>query len=211
MTITEYKEKKEALNIRIRNLLTFLGWILTGLFSVVYIIAVVIIIYGFEVDIEPNDMFLLSALGAGFTFAISMSMMYQGILYAKSNPEVKEVLDKYNAVKFKHIKKIKKIRTINSYIFKQFFINLFTKAGVVALLTYTMIKFIIKGIGDVMILWLGVANILLAVGLGMLSLVSAYDRYIEDHIPAIAEKTAKLTKPAEVNISQEKEADNAKN
>lgn len=186
-TIKAYREKKETLNLTLRQYLTYIGWVLTGIFSVVYLIILVILIFGFTASLNPSDMLLITAIGAVFTFAITMSMLYQGILYAKNQKDVSAILKEYNSIKYKRVKE-KKLKTINSYVVKQVVINLFGKAGMVAMLSYTVVSLVITGLKDTMLLWLGIANIFMAVGLGMLSLVKSYDAYIEDHIPAIQAK-----------------------
>lgn len=210
-TLQKHTENKQKLNDKLRAVLTYTGWMLTGIFSVVYIIILIIIIFGFHATLRPEDMWLITLLGAFFTFIISMSMMWQGILLAKTVDGVKVVNENYHIAVNKK-KKEKKIRTIGFYVAKTAIINLITKAGTVAVLTYAVINFIIQGLNDMMILWLGLSNILLAIGLGMLALLSAYDFYLEQHIPALRIKTDKINqiKPSGVDTTT-KETINAKN
>lgn len=211
-TLQEYKAKKEDLAMSLRQWLTYIGWVLTLVFSVVYLIILVIVIFGFTANLDKNDMLLVTAIGALFTFAITMSMMYQGILYAKNQKDVAEVLKAYNGIKYQKVKE-KKLKTINSYVVKQVIVNLFGKAAMVGFVSYAVVSLVITGLKDTMLLWLGVANIFMAIGLGMLSLVKSYDAYIEDHVPAIQAKMKFLqeTKPDGANTIKEKEAQDAKN
>ena len=52
-------------------------------------------------------------------------------------------------------------------------------------MTYCMINFTIIGVKDIMIIWLGVSNVMIAIGFGLISLVSSYDTYVEKYIPTI--------------------------
>ena len=92
LTLSQHHEKKEALTDRVRKVLNYTGWALTGVFAVVYLILLTIIMFGFSVSISINAMLIIATIGAIFTFAITSSMMYQGILFAKSNKEVNALL-----------------------------------------------------------------------------------------------------------------------
>lgn len=209
-SLEERKERKEGINEKIRAVLTYVGWMLSGIFSIVYIIVLLILIFGFRAQISGENILLIASIGAFFTFAITMSLMYQGILLAKNYPAVKAVEDEYFNVINKQ-KPEKKIKTIKYYLIKTTLSNIFFKAGTVLVTTYAVINFIVMGMQDIMILWLGIANILMATGFGLLTLLSAYDFYLDQHIPALRIKTEKLkSKPSGVDTTT-KETTDAKN
>lgn len=206
-TVSEHNEAKEALSEKVRKALNYTGWALSGVFSIVYIILLVIVILGFTARLETGIMLIIAIIGALFTFAISTSMMYQGLLFAKSNPEVNVLLKDISRLKAMTRKKKEKLYNINTYIIRSTAINLFFKALGIAVMSYCMINFTIMGIKDMMILWLGIANILMATGFGLIGMVSAYDTYIEKYVPTIkvirGELEEQIKKPSGVDTTKE--------
>lgn len=205
LTLSEHHEKKEALTERVRKILNYTGWALTGVFAVVYLILLTIIIFGFSVSISINAMLIISIIGAIFTFAITSSMMYQGILFAKSNKEVNALLVNLNRLKALTRNKKKKPFEIGTYIATRSVINLLVKSLGVAVMTYCMINFTIIGVKDIMIIWLGVSNVMMAIGFGLIGLVSSYDTYVEKYIPTIKVRINELEeklKPSGVDTTK---------
>ena len=184
-------EKREIMTDKMRKALTYTGWLLSGIFSVVYIIILCIMIFGFSVSITLKNALLTAILGAVFTFAITISMVYQGVLFAKDVDNNKDVMKEYYTLINKR-KKEKKIKTINTYMIRKIITTLLFKGGVAFISTFTIINLVFNGIGDIMILWLGISNILVAIGLGFVGLVSSYDFYNEQHIPAVRVKIEKI-------------------
>lgn len=205
LTLSEHNEKKEALTDRVRKILNYTGWALTGVFAVVYLILLAIVIFGFSVNISFDAMLIIAIIGAVFTFAITSSLMYQGILFAKSNKEVNALLVNLSRLKALTRNKKKRPFEIGSYIAKKTIINLLVKSSGVAVMTYCMIKFTIIGVKDMMIMWLGVSNIMIAIGFGLISLVSSYDTYVEKYIPTIKVRINELEeqlKPSGVDTTK---------
>ena len=184
-------EKREIMTDKMRKALTYTGWLLSGIFSVVYIIILCIMIFGFSVSITLKNALLTAILGAVFTFAITISMVYQGVLFAKDVDNNKDVMKQYYTL-INRRKKEKKIKTINTYMIRKIITTLLFKGGVAFISTFTIINLVFNGIGDIMILWLGISNILVAIGLGFVGLVSSYDFYNEQHIPAVRVKIEKI-------------------
>lgn len=205
LTLSEHKEKKEALTDRVRKILNYTGWALTGVFAVVYLILLAIVIFGFSVNISFDAMLIIAIIGAVFTFAITSSLMYQGILFAKSNKEVNALLVNLSRLKALTRNKKKRPFEIGSYIATKTIINLLVKSSGVAVMTYCMINFTIMGVKDIMIMWLGVSNIMIAIGFGLISLVSSYDTYVEKYIPTIKVRINELEeqlKPSGVDTTK---------
>ena len=88
-------ENKRRLTEKLREFFVYTGWALGAIFGVVYIVVLVIVIYGFKADVQFETMLLLSILGALFTFAISVSFMQQGVLFAKEMDDNKAVMLEY--------------------------------------------------------------------------------------------------------------------
>lgn len=205
LTLSEHHEKKEALTDRVRKILNYTGWALTGVFAVVYLILLAIVIFGFSVNISFDAMLIIAIIGAVFTFAITSSLMYQGILFAKSNKEVNALLVNLSRLKALTRNKKKRPFEIGSYIATKTIINLLVKSSGVAVMTYCMINFTIMGVKDIMIMWLGVSNIMIAIGFGLISLVSSYDTYVEKYIPTIKVRINELEeqlKPSGVDTTK---------
>lgn len=205
LTLSEHKEKKEALTDRVRKILNYTGWALTGVFAVVYLILLAIVIFGFSVNISFDAMLIIAIIGAVFTFAITSSLMYQGILFAKSNKEVNALLVNLSRLKALTRNKKKRPFEIGSYIATKTIINLLVKSSGIAVMTYCMINFTIMGVKDIMIMWLGVSNIMIAIGFGLISLVSSYDTYVEKYIPTIKVRINELEeqlKPSGVDTTK---------
>lgn len=205
LTLSQHHEKKEALTERVRKVLNYTGWALTGVFAVVYLILLTIIMFGFSVSISINAMLIIATIGAIFTFAITSSMMYQGILFAKSNKEVNALLVNLSRLKALTRNKKKRPFEIGTYIATSSIINLLFKSLGVAVMTYCMINFTIIGVKDIMIIWLGVSNVMIAIGFGLISLVSSYDTYVEKYIPTIKVRINELEeqlKPSGVDTTK---------
>ena len=184
-------KKRGVMTDKMRRALTYTGWLLSGVFSIVYIIILCIVIFGFRVSLTLQKTLLMAILGAVFTFAITISMVYQGVLFAKDVDDNKEIMKEYYTLTNRRMKE-KKIKTINYYMIKKIITTLIVKGGIAFISTFAIINLVFNGIGDIMILWLGIANILVAIGLGFVGLVSSYEFYNEQHIPAIKVKIEKI-------------------
>lgn len=195
----EYRDRKQVMTDKIRQTLVYTGTILTVVFAIVNIILLAILIVGFQAKLELNQLLFLAIVQAVFSIAIISSLMYQGIAFAKDYEDNKVIMNAWEELSNGR-KKEDKIRTISHYVVSSTIKNVLLKGGMVFLTTYSMISIAIMGMNDITILWIGLANILMSVGFGMLSLVGAFDFYIDKHIPAIKVKINKL-----------KEAQNATN
>lgn len=194
MTIDEYKLKKLAINQRIKDILTYVGATTAVIFGAVYIAVLLVLVLGFESNIEPNQQLLFVGLGAAAGFMIDVALMGQGISLAKRHDECENVMKHYYEAKVRHMSR-KRPSTINSYIAKHLVKTLFTKVLMGAASIYLIVHFVIIGSQDMTLLLLGIANLLMFTGFGIMSLAGAYDFYIEQHIPAIIAKTEKLNQP----------------
>lgn len=194
MTIEEYKLKKFGINARIKDVLTYVGAATAIIFGAVYIAVLLVLILGFASNIDPNQQLLFVGLGAAAGFVIDVALMSQGISLAKRHDECDIVMKRYYEAKARHTPR-KRPSTINSYIVKHLITTIFTKVMGGAASIYLIVHFVIVGSQDMTLLLLGLANLLMFTGFGIMSLAGAYDFYIEQHIPAIIAKTEKLNKP----------------
>lgn len=191
MTTEQYKERKQSLNKRIKSVLTYVGTAVAIIFGLVYVGILVILIIGFSAEIDPQQQWLFVGLGGAIGLVIDISLMSQGIALAKNDDECDGVMKAYYEAKNKNTKP-KKLHTVTYFIVKHIITTLFSKVlGAVASI-YLIVHFVIVGTQDMTLLLLGIANLLMFTGFGIMSLAKAYDYYIEQHIPAIKERTRLL-------------------
>lgn len=207
MTIEEYKQKKVGMTQKIRDVLTYVGTATAIIFGAVYIAVLLVLILGFESNIDGSQQLLFVGLGAAAGLVIDISLMSQGIALAKRSEECEGIMKKYYEAKNKAIKK-NRHRTINSYVVSHVITTLFTKVLFGAASIYLIVHFVIVGSQDMTLLLLGMANLLMFAGFGTMSLAKAYDYYLEQHIPAIIAKTEQLNRPVGVH-TDEKESSHA--
>lgn len=173
----------------------FTGFLLAIVSGIAYLILLYIIITGFKVEIGTQSLLLFLGLGAIDGVLISLAMRIQGIDFAKSESDSKEVLNDYKEliseeenVYLMPLWLFMVINTIKDIIFK---------GGTVMFTLYFSITIMIEGIGDMKYFWLGVLNVLMYLGFGFLSLAKSYDHYLEVEIPLIKQKINKIEKEKE--------------
>lgn len=194
MTIEEYKQRKLGINQRIKDILTYVGAATAIIFGAVYIAVLLVLILGFSSNIHPEQQLLFVGLGAAAGLMIDVSLMFQGIALAKRHEECEGIMKRYYEVRNRNAKP-REQRTIGFYITKHLITTLFTKVLGGAASIYLIVHFVIVGSQDMTLLLLGLANLLMFGGFGMMSLAGSYDYYIEQHIPAIIAKTDRLNRP----------------
>ena len=186
------KEKgQDVLTANIRRVLLYSGFIGAGISAVSYLIATFVMIRGVSSDLNFQNQMLFSALGAIVGILISTLLRSQGILYAKQNPEVKEIMVNYTTEKNKALKS-DKLHMIGWYMFWALVRDIFIKGISVAVSTFLIVYIFVEGSGDWALLWLAISNIGLFSGFGLVSLSKMYENYIEKHLPAVIQRTIRL-------------------
>lgn len=185
----EYKKTKKEFYENIKNVLVFTGTLLTILSAIAYLIIVYILVYGFEVSVESNQLIVFLALGALTGVLMNLSMRIQGIDFAKQLQESKSVLKEMSDLLGGSEVKLKPMWVM---FLKTILIDVFVKGGSIGVTLYFSIEIVIQGMGDAKYFWLGLVNVLLYLGLGMLSLAKSYDYYIEKHIPFMQRQILKM-------------------
>jgi hypothetical protein len=203
------KKNEDALNQNIRKLILYSGFIGASISALAYLVATLVMINGVSADLTMQNQVLFSALGAVVGLLISFLLRSQGLIYAKENPEVKEIMMSYTEEKNK-TKKYKQLHTIEWFMFWATVKDIFIKGISVGISTYLIVYIFIEGSGNWALFWLAISNIGLFTGFGLVSLSTIYEKYIEHHIPAVISRTNKLRAQAIENEKKLKEILNKK-
>lgn len=183
---------------KVKPILTYVGLIGAILAAIVYVIAVVVLIFGFQAKTFLQSI-IFAVVNAIVGMIISFFLRIQGISFAKELDENKKVLKEYNDAKPK-----KKPRPISYFWFTSTMKDLLTKGVTVAAATVGIIYLVIEGSQDYNLLLLAFANLILFACFGLLALVNAYDYYNEEHIPNLKEQI-KLKKEKQNNDLQQQQ------
>jgi len=175
--------EKDFFERRILPILNYVGGIGASIMCVAYVCCVFVLINGFEVK-KVLDVTVFSIITAAVGFVIMQFLKIQGISFAKSIPENKEVLKQYYSNKTKD----KKYRSINYFWITSVLKDVFIKAATLVISTIGIIMIVIEGSNDYNMLLLAFVNLLMFICFGMLSLAKAYEFFNNRHIPYIKEQ-----------------------
>ena len=134
---------------------------------------------------------LFSVLGAFTGLMITFFLRGQGVSFAKKEETSQKVMKEYYE-KMNKKKTIKQLHTIKHYLIVQTISDVIFKGVSVALSTYFLLYIFMEGNGDMSLVFLAIANILMFACFGLVALSKAYDKYLDEHIPAIREIITKL-------------------
>ena len=185
------EDKTRKLNERIKDLLLYTGFAGAIISVVAYIVITVVMIVGFESDLEAQNQILFAVLGACTGLIITFALRGQGIAFAKREEESQKVMKAYYEALNKR-KKEKELKDIGSYLIKQTIKDIIIKGVSVGVSTYFVLYIFMQGNGDWSLIGLALANLLMFSGFGLVALSKTYDKYIEEHIPVIRERTKKI-------------------
>lgn len=179
------------MNTKVKKFLEYTGIAGSIITAIAYITATLVIVWGFETKLEMEKQILFSLLGAFTGLMITFFLRSQGVIFAKKDPEAEKVMKEYYE-KMNKKKTIKQLHTIKHYLIVQTILDVIFKGISVALSTYFLLYIFMEGNGDLSLIFLAVANILMFACFGLVALSKAYDKYLDEHIPAIREIIAKL-------------------
>lgn len=171
---------------KIENVLLYTGFIITILASVAYLIVLYIIIAGFEAHISNANLLIFLGLGAITGVMISLSLRLQGIAFAKNTPPAMAVLEQYQRLIGNDVET--KLMPLWLFHLINIIQDIFVKGLTIVLTLYFSISIIIEGLGDFKYFYLGIVNVILYIGLGILSMTKAYNHYVENEIPLLRQK-----------------------
>jgi hypothetical protein len=141
--------------------------------------------------LKPQNQLLFAVLGACTGLIITFSLRGQGIAFAKREDESVEVMKAYHEALNKS-KKEKQLKDISHYLFWSTIKDIVVKGISVGVSTYFILYIFMQGNGDWSLIGLALANLFMFSGFGLVALSKTYDKYIEEHIPVIRERTKKI-------------------
>ena len=191
------------MNDKVKKFLEYTGIAGSMISALAYIIATLVIVWGFETRLEMEKQILFSLLGAFTGLMITFFLRGQGVIFAKKEEDAQKVMKEYYQ-KINKKKTIRQLHTIKHYIIVQTFLDVIFKGVTVALSTYFLLYIFMEGNGDMSLVFLAIANILMFSCFGLVALSKAYDKYQDEHIPAIREIILKLDQ-ARLIAQKEKE------
>lgn len=193
------------MNDKVKKFLEYTGIAGSIISALAYIIATLVIVWGFETRLEMEKQILFSCLGAFTGLMITFFLRGQGMSFAKKEETSQKVMKEYYE-KMNKKKTIKQLHTIKHYLIVQTILDVIFKGVSVALSTYFLLYIFMEGNGDMSLVFLAVANILMFACFGLVALSKAYDKYLDEHIPAIKEIILKLDQARSI---AQKEKENA--
>lgn len=174
---------KSKFEEKLKPILHYVGTIGAGIMTVCYIITVLILVFGFQVQTHHLKQSIIFAVVNGVVgFIIMQLLKIQGIDFARS--ENKDLIDKYNKIvllKCENDKK-KKTHSIKFYWVTSVIKDFILKGLSVVLGSFALIYIVIEGSQDYSLLLLAVVNLLMFICFGLLSLVNSYDWYNGNHV-----------------------------
>ena len=188
--------EKTTLEQKILPVLNYVGIIGACIMVVAYIIAVFVLIRGFQVN-ELLQTSVFAVVNAATGFVIMQFLKIQGVSFAKMLPENSEIIKRYYHNKTKD----KKFRSITYFWTTSVIKDLLVKCLTLGLTTVGLIYIVIQGSNDYNLLFLAIVNLLMFVCFGFISLVNAYEFYNNNHVPYMVDQLAKT----ETKTSTEKE------
>ena len=187
----EAQNKKQEKSERIKDILLYVGTVSAIVAGVAYGGVTWTIINGFENALDRDKQLLFAAISAAFGIVISMLLRSQGVSLAKRLPASQTAMKDYYTALNK-TKTLKKLRTIKYYMTINTIKDMITKALTIGITTYAIIYMFSEGNGDFALFTLALSNVCMFAGFGLVALSKTYDFYIEQHIPAIIERTKKI-------------------
>jgi len=188
--------KSEELNETIKQALIYVGFASAIISSLAYIIITIVMIRGFTADLELENQVTFAIIGAVVGVSITISLVMQGVSFAKRDDEAQKVMSEYYEAMNK-TKKEKELKTIDHYIARVIFKTVIFRGASVAFTSFFVLYIFIEGNGNWALLGLAFANIFIFIGFGLVGLSNAYDFYLKQHLPAIRELTRKYSNKEE--------------
>ena len=195
-TLNKINTKSEELNETIKSLLIYVGFAAALISAIAYIIITWVMVKGFTTDLELANQITFAIIGAIVGVSITISLIMQGIAFAKRDDKAQQVMTNYYKALNK-TKKEKQFHTIEHYIKWAIIKTILLRGTTVAITTFFVLYIFIEGNGNWSLLGLAVANICMFIGFGLVGLSNAYDHYLKQHIPIIEELTTRLEQDKE--------------
>lgn len=180
------EEKKNTFERKIQPILTYVGAIGATLMSIMYIVAVFILIIGFKAQ-SIQSTIIFAVVNAVVGLIIMQFLKIQGVSFAKNLPKNKKILEEYYNTKTKD----KKLHSITFYWVTSCVKDILIKGICVIISTMGVVYIVIQGCNDYNLLLLALVNLVMFICFGLLALNKAYDFYNDRHIPYIIDQINK--------------------
>lgn len=187
---------------KVKNWLVNSGLILAIVSGGIHIALIVILVDGFERNLEDSKLLLFSALNALFVVLISLFMRSQGIQYAKNEPTNIKLIEELRDLRAKDTKN-KWILPIEFYMTFQLLKDIIVKGLGVSLTLYYSITIVIEGINDDRYILMAITSTVAALGFGMFDMVKSYEKYNDSHVKYLKNKIAKEKQKNEIHSRTE--------
>lgn len=176
----ENNQKQTLFEKKIKPILLYIGTIGASLMVIAYISIVLVMIFGFKVRSFSQSL-IFATINGIVGFVIMQLLKIQGIDFAKSLKENQDILKQY----YQKETKERKFKSIKSYWISSVIKDVLGKVVTIVLTSCCLIYIVVEGSNDYSMLLLAFVNLIMFVCFGLLSLVSAYDFYNNEHIPYI--------------------------
>lgn len=180
------EEKKNTFERKIQPILTYIGGIGATLMSIMYIVAVFILIIGFKAQ-SIQSTIIFAVVNAVVGLIIMQFLKIQGVSFAKNLPKNKKILEEYYNTKTKD----KKLHSITFYWVTSCVKDILIKGICVIISTMGVVYIVIQGCNDYNLLLLALVNLVMFICFGLLALNKAYDFYNDRHIPYVIDQINK--------------------
>lgn len=197
LKILEAKKEVRKLSQKVKDILAWVGYLLSALGMIGYFATILTLVLGVgELELEvfgKDGIFFI--IGLAFGLFIRTGFYIQGISYAKQEHE--NILKEYHNEKVKDEKEV----TRKSFEFKMLIEVTISTALQVAMFFLSTIGFVylagFAGIRNPIYIGNAISNLFMFTGFGLLSLNSAYEKYILYKIPIIKERLRKIKEKGE--------------
>lgn len=192
LKLLEAKKQVRKLSQKVKDILAWVGYLLSAIGMIGYFVTILTLVLGvgeLELEIFGKDG-IFFIIGLAFGLFVRTGFYIQGISYAKQ--EHQNILKDYYEEKVQNEKET----TRKSFEFKMLIEVTISTALQVAMFFLSTIGFVylagFSGIRNPIYIGNAISNIFMFTGFGLLSLNSAYEKYVLYKIPVIKERLRKI-------------------
>jgi hypothetical protein len=189
------------MNDKLKEVLQYAGLFSACIGAIGYIVIIYALVMGFENALTLQQMLLVAIIGAVDGILINVALRYQGITFAKRVPISIETNKRYQLIKNRD-KPEKEYKLIGWFMFWAIMRDILFKGCTVGLSTYLVMYTFVEGNGDYSLFLVALSNILLFAGFGAMGLAGMYDKYLDEHIPALTGLCNKLDQVGSVPLEE---------
>ena len=181
---------------KIKPILTYVGAIGAVLTSIAYVLLILVLINGFEIEQGPQVLTFAIVNGA-VGLIIANLLKYQGLSFAKNLPENEEIVKAYYSTKTKD----KKNHGLGYFWTTSLIKDILFKGCTITASTCGVLYIVIVGCGDWNLMLMAIVNLILFTCFGLLALNKAYDYYNNVFVNYMKEKLDEAKTKTDSDIS----------